>query len=242
MIRRSRPQIPATTRHLHDVADMSFFDIFRDNYPPLVEQASAQIQQMVETGRTMFAAATAYLLENEILNEDLKQLDHTINEGEQKLRRAVLEHLMMRPERDLVFSLKLISIVHEAERIGDLSKSLAKMADLAHSPRLGPNVAPLRAIRDHVFDIFNMIHEGFFKGNPEEARNIMTAHDAIKQEAAQYIQHIANEPSITPNEAVVYAMSARMLSRVSSHLANIASTVVSPLDQMHRPPTAPEAP
>ncbi|MEZ4700632.1 MAG: PhoU domain-containing protein [Rhodothermales bacterium] len=207
-----------------------------------MEQARAEVQTMVETGRTMFAAATAYLLENEILSEDLKRLDTQINEGEQKMRRAVLEHLTMRPERDLVFSLKLISIVHEAERIGDLSKSLAKMADLAHKPRLGPLVSPLRSIRDDVLGLFNMIHEGFFKGNPEEARNIMTAHESLKLQAAQYITEVANQASITPNEAVVYAMSARMLSRVSSHLANIASTVVSPLDQMHRAPAAPEAP
>lgn len=221
---------------------MSFFDIFRDNYPPLVEQARAEVQRMVETGRTMFAAATGYLLENEILDEDLKQLDSLINNGEQKMRRVVLEHLTMRPERDLVFSLKLISIVHEAERIGDLSKSLAKMADLAHKPRLGPLVGPLREIRDHVLEMFTMIHEGFFKGNPDEARNIMALHETLKQLTAQYITEVANHGSITPNEAVVYAMSARMLSRVSSHLANIASTVVSPLDQMHRSPAAPEAP
>jgi phosphate uptake regulator len=87
-----------------------------------------------------------------------------------------------------------------------------------------------------------MIHEGFYKGNADEARNIMTTHEQLKQEAAQYIQDIANQTKITPNEAVVYAMSARMLSRVSSHLANIASTVVAPLDQINRPPSAPEAP
>jgi len=35
----------------------------------------------------------------------------------------------------------------------------------------------------------------------------------------------------------VYAMSARLMSRVSSHLSNIASAVASPFDQIRRAPT-----
>ena len=72
---------------------MSFFDIFRDNYPPLVEQARAEVQKMVETGRTMFAAATATLLDNEALTMNLGAQDEIINGHERTIRRAVLQHV-----------------------------------------------------------------------------------------------------------------------------------------------------
>ena len=102
---------------------MGFFAFFREEQPPLIDQAFCDVQSMLQNGHEMFAAATAFLLDNEILEVDLKALDNKINHCEQSLRRAVLEHLTIDPNRELIFSLKLISIVHEAERIGDLAKS-----------------------------------------------------------------------------------------------------------------------
>ena len=90
------------------------------------------------------AASTACVLDNEILDIDLSALDEQINQGEMSLRRSVLEHLTIDPKRELVFSLKLLSIVHEAERIGDLTKSLEKTGRLAKKPRMGKRVKPLR--------------------------------------------------------------------------------------------------
>ena len=219
---------------------MGFFDLLRGNYPPLVAKASEEIQHMVFLGRDMFASATAHLLENEILEDDLSLLDQDINRGEQRIRRAVFEHLSIHPEQDLIFSLKLVSIVHEAERIGDLSKSIAKVASMATKPRLGPNVQPLRVFRDRVLVLFERLEGGFFKGNPEEAEEIMQTHKVLKGEVADYIQDLSKDESITGNEGIVYALSARMLNRVSAHIANIASTVVSPLDQIRRTAAWPE--
>ena len=219
---------------------MGFFDLLRDDYPPLVAQATDEIQEMVYLGRDMFASAAAHLLENEVLEDDLSELDKRINRGEQRIRRTVFEHLSIHPEKDLIFSLKLISIVHEAERIGDLAKSLAKVAAMAKRPRLGPKVKPLREFRDHVLDLFQKLEKGFFKGEAEEAEYIMETHKALKKKVAEYITDLANDDDLTGNEGVVYALSARMLNRVSAHIANIASTVVSPLDQIRRSAAWPE--
>lgn len=219
---------------------MGFFDLLKGDYPPLVAQATDEIQEMVYLGRDMFAAAAAHLLENEVLEDDLSELDQHINRGEQRIRRAVFEHLSIHPEKDLIFSLKLISIVHEAERIGDLSKSLAKVASMAKKPRLSDKVKPLRTFRDQVLSLFTQLEDGFFKGQPEEAEKIMQTHKNLKEEVAVYIMDLANDENITGNEGVVYALSARMLNRVSAHIANIASTVVSPLDQIRRTAAWPE--
>ncbi len=219
---------------------MGLFDLLRSGYPPLVAQATEEIQAMVFLGRDMFASAAAHLLENEILEDDLSELDQNINLGEQRIRRAVFEHLSIHPEQDLIFSLKLVSIVHEAERIGDLAKSLAKVASMAKGPRLGDRVMPLREFRDQVLLLFDRLEEGFFRGSIEEAEEIMATHKYLKDEVALYIQDLADDNEITGNEGVVYALSARMLNRVSAHIANIASTVVSPLDQIRRTAAWPE--
>lgn len=221
---------------------MGFLDnLFRENnFPPLVSEAADEIHLMVQTGRDMFASATAHLLENEVLEDDLSAMDEIINNGEQRIRRVVFEHLTLHPEQDLIFCLKLVSIVNEAERIGDLAKSIAKVSKLAASPRMGALAKPLRDFRDEIMHMFVRIEEGFFRGNAEEANQIMQTHEELKKKVAIYIIDLSKVENLTGNEGVVYALSARMLNRVSAHLANMASTVVSPIDQIRRTAAWPE--
>lgn len=216
---------------------MAFFDFFRDNQPPLVAEAFEDVRSMLKVGQEMFAAATAHLLDNEILDVDLKELDETINVREQDLRRSVLEHLTIDPGRELIFSLKLVSIVHEAERIGDLAKSISKVTDLAEGQRMGPHVEPLREQRDAVMRMFERAREGFVEADESIARELMQEHERQKDVTTSYLKDLASSDDLSSNEAVVYALAARMMNRVSSHLSNIASTVVSPFDQLRRSPT-----
>lgn len=215
---------------------MGFFDLFRQDHAPLVERGFTDIRNMLRTGQEMFSAATATLLDNAVLDVDLKQLDQTINEGEQNLRRAVLEHLTIEPDRELLFSLKLLSIVHEAERIGDLAKTLARTATLARQPRVGPTAATLRALRDRVDTLFEEAVRVFVEADEEAARRLLQAHEQIKDDVGAVIADLAGRDDITVNEGVVYALSARMIGRVSSHLSNIASAVASPFDRILRNP------
>ena len=215
--------------------------IFRENnIPPLVSEASDEIHSMVQTGKNMFASATGYLLDNEVLEDDLSAMDMGINNGEQHIRRVVFEHLSLHPEQDLIFCLKLISIVNEAERIGDLAKSIAKVGHLAKKPRMGKWVMPLREFRNAILQMFLRLEEGFFRGNEDEAHQIMLTHQDLKGQVATYIIALAEDNDLSGNEGVVFSLSARMLNRVSAHIANMASTVVSPIDQIRRTAAWPE--
>lgn len=213
---------------------MGFLDFFTGDQPAFVKQASDDVQAMLTNGRDMFAAAAAHLLDNEILDVDLAALDGDINACEQTVRRDVLHHLRVEPKHELVLCLTLISIVQEAERIGDLAKKLGWTARLAHKPRLGPLVEPLRLARSRILQMFDQTRHGFVEGDAAVAKQLMDAQPQIKADLAHYLQRLADNPAVTPNEAVVYTLGARTMSRVSSHLANIASTVTAPFDQIRR--------
>ncbi len=200
--------------------------------PPLVNQAFEDISAMLKTGGQMLAAATGHLLDNEILEVDLEELDNSINRGEINLRRVILEHLSINPKKDLVFSLKLLSIVQEAERIGDLAKSMAELATLAAGPRMGFHVDELRNQRDDVIRMLNRTHAAFVNDDEEEARRLMREQEALKARLLGYLRQLCRDQTLATNEAIVLAMTSRMLSRVGSHLANIASTVASPFDHI----------
>lgn len=216
---------------------MGFFQFFKAEQPPLVEQAFDDVKTMLAHGQVMFAAGSAHLLDNEILDVDLAALDVAINEREQDLRRVLLEHLTVDPNHELILSLKLISIVQEAERIGDLAKSLSRTALLAHKPRLGPQVEPLRDLRDQLLTMFGWTHDSFVQGDEAGARRVMKQHERTKKALAAYLECLSNSEHVTANEALVYALGARKMSRVSSHLANIASTVALPFDRIRSSPT-----
>ena len=216
---------------------MGFFDLFKGEQPALVDHAFENIQAMLSNGHEMFIAATAFVLDNEPLHADLHVLDREINEKEQDLRRALLEHLTINPQREMIFSLKLISVVHEAERIGDLAKSLEKAGSLAKKPRMGDIAARQRELRDQILSMFDHAREGFVEGDLSAARTLMSMHEQMKDDVTDHLQLLADREDLTPNEAIVYALSARLMSRVSSHLSNIASAVVSPFDHIRRAPT-----
>lgn len=214
---------------------MSLFSFFTGKQPPLITDALQEVDAMLETSGEMLEAALACLLDNEALEVDLSERDEVVNESEQEVRRLVLEHLAIDPERERIQSLILISAVQEAERIGDLAKSLAAAASLADAPRLSRHAEPLRQLRDRLFRLLAETRQGFGKADAQAAHRVMKEHDDVKSFVADYLETIAHADDVTPNEAVVYAISARMMSRISSHLSNIVSSTLVPFDQIRRP-------
>ena len=216
---------------------MSFLSFLTGARPPLVDRALNELGAMLDTADAMFAAATNCLLDNEDLHLDLSAQDEKVNEGEMTVRRAVLEHMVSDPKVETSFSLLLVSIVQDAERCGDLAKSIAKVSDLATAPRMGRHVEALRPIRDRVQATFPRVRRSFIVGDARVGREVMEQHDRTKADVAAFLQELASADDVTPNEAVVLAVGGRMIGRTSSHLSNIISAVAMPFDQVRNSPT-----
>jgi phosphate uptake regulator len=192
---------------------------------------------MLDTSAEMFAAASACLLDNEPLRVDLSALDDEVNAREEAVRRAVLEHVVAAPKEETSFSLLLVSVVQDAERCGDLAKTLAKVSELAEAPRMGPHVERLAALRDRVAAAFPKARTAFLKGDSQLAREVMDGHARTKGDVADLIRAVTSDRDLSPNAAAVLAMSARIVGRVSSHLSNIVSAVALSFDQIRNAPT-----
>ncbi len=221
---------------------MALWPLFRKRTPPLLQKSIEDMRQMLETADRMFRASCAYLLDRVELHLDLRALDEVINEREQGIRSAILQHISVDPYSDTAFSLTLLSVVQDAERIGDLAKSLAKAGALAVEPLSSSHAEMLKSIRDEVAGLFEATSRAFVTGDVERARSVMERNDRIKMQTTDFIHSLAHEEHVTINEAVILAMAARMIGRVGSHLSNIASTIAMPFDQVRRSPTWPVAP
>ena len=187
---------------------------------------------MIVESRRMFVASTGKLLDNEILDFDLSTADDRINDREQSIRRMVLEHITIDPEHEMVFGLILLSVVQDAERLGDIAKTIAEVAALAERQRMGPEVDELRAMRDEVLVMYDDTAKGFLDGSVEMTSRVMEANRIHKPHREAFIRKMAKDGTIGENMAVVLSMGARLIGRTASHLSNIASGVAAPFDQL----------
>ena len=214
---------------------MKLFNFLTDTKPPLITQSVNDLVAMVDRAGQMFALATGHLLDNDALVVDLHEMDEDVNTRERLIRKAVLEHVAVNPQLELSFSLLMVSIVQDAERMGDLSKSLARAASLADAPRMGGHVGTLSEIRDRVQALFPLVHAAFVAGDHEGAHRVMDTHEDVKAAVGQFLERLSRADDVSANEALVLGIGARMIGRVSSHLSNIISAVALPFDQVRGP-------
>lgn len=214
----------------------------REDYTPqyvnssLLRQCLSDMHTMLCTAEEMFEAATTCLLDNEPLEMDLRARDQEINEGENRIRRSVLEHMVMSPKQDLVFSLVLVSVVQDVERVGDLAKSLARTSQLATGYRMGPHVQTLRDLRDRVRAMFPLTRDGFLDSDEAAAKQVMETHDQVKKDVTNFLVGLAESEEDSVNQAVVLTLAAQLMGRVSGHLSNLLSAIVMPYDQLRNAP------
>ena len=211
---------------------MLFNRIFGSDQPStLVEAAFEDVSRMLQQSAKMLDHSLATLLDNKILEVDLEHMDDVVDEGERMVRRTILEHLSINPKQDLVASLILVSMVQDAERIGDFSRGLAEVSSLAKSPRQGSFNDELRALADRLKPLFELCEKAFREDDSEKAKQVVSTHTELKQAFVDYTARVADS-DLPADMAIVYASAARMLRRISAHLSNIASTVSQPYDRI----------
>jgi len=215
---------------------MLFFDRFRLSRPVPIQQSFDDMRLMLSVARQMFVEVTAALFENEILEMDLRAEDEIINRKEQEIRRAIHGHLANHPQDELELSLVLLCIIQDAERLGDMTKSLADALALSRQMRMGPTIAPLRHLRDRIYRMYVMTESSFAEKNEAHARQVMEDHLGVKADLAAYLKTLSNTPDVENNEIVVLTLATRLLSRTSSHLSNISSSVALPFEQLRCSP------
>ena len=197
----------------------------------LVQQAFGDVSTMLRQSGKMFDLAAEALLENRPLERDLDALDDVVDESERRVRRLVLEHLSLSPGQDLVASLILASIVQDAERVGDFARGLGELLPLAGSRREGRFADELRAAVAKLRPLFELTETAFRNGDRDSAEQVVSCHRELKATLQSYTVSVA-ESDLGADMAVVYSGAARILRRISAHLANLCSSVMQPYDRI----------
>jgi phosphate transport system protein len=197
----------------------------------LVDEAFAEVSGMLKQSATMLDHSLEVLLDNKPITIDLEELDDMVDEAERRVRRTILQHLAVNPRQDLVASLILVSMVQDAERIGDFARGLVELMKMARGPRTGPFADELRGFAARLRPLFEQTERAFRKADAVGARRVIRTHKALRDELKAYRTRVA-ESDLTADMAVVYSGAAQILRRVGAHLSNICSTVVQPYDRI----------
>ena len=211
------------------------FELFRkDN---LLKQAYDRSLEMLREDREMFVAAMRSLREHDDarIEVDIYAKDQLINAYEREVRRKVFTHLTVAQGDNIHAGLTLVSIVIDIERIGDITKNIVSLA-LQHPGKLvcGGFEADIRTIETTVRTMFALLIEALPAADVAKAKEVMGEHWWIARRTDEIINTLVSkgDPELPCTEAVTTAMYARYLKRISAHLMNVASSIVSPFDRI----------
>jgi phosphate uptake regulator len=201
---------------------------------PLKEMYQDLIR-MLEAGEWMFGKCWDSALQGSVqpdVKDAVYKRDIEVNRAERAIRRRIVEHLVLAPGQDIPACLILMSVVKDAERIGDYCKNTLEAAEMEAEP----------VTSCEFFDSFKMIYDetGNLFGKTRRAlaeADVTLGHEVIDEErnvvalCDTLVERLASS-ELPARKAVPWALLARYLKRVSAHLGNLASSLVMPLHKL----------
>ena len=100
-------------------------------------QVLEEFKKMLDDTEKMFDSVCRRLIYNEKepgLGDKIYAIDKNVNKLQRDIRKRVVEHLSIQPSVDVSTSLLLMSVVKDAERLGDYSKNLLEVTRYLEKP------------------------------------------------------------------------------------------------------------
>lgn len=207
-----------------------FFKIWKTS--SLLAEATDETNKMLDMTKDMYEFSLRVLLDNEKEVSDIYKLDQELNQMQISVRRKVLEHLAINSRQDTTSALVLVTIIVDIERIGDYAKNLIELAHMYPERMCGLYCDRIRKFEIEITKIFVNTIKAFKEADEVFAGQAMADHAKLAPEIEKLIEDILNDKTLAGREAVIYALLARFLKRVSAHLKNVASSVVNPFHRL----------
>lgn len=200
-----------------------------------LEQSVSDFSHMLENAQKMFQLVCRKLIYNENvenLSETIRILDKEINELEKKIRKRIVEHLVLQPSVDVSACLVLMSVVKDAERLGDYCKNLCEIIAFLNKPLDQKKYKELFGMVDvELAEFFKETKKAFVESDQNIAKLTWDHKARISKRCEDVIQYLVNS-DLPAKEAVCLTLIARHFKRLSSHLVNIATSVILPVDEL----------
>ena len=210
---------------------MAFFEWLKQSGPAGLESMGHKFEQMLEDGRHVFDLAANGLLaggDPEVFREDLFSTDRRINRTEIEIRRQLVVHGSVTGAQHLPELLVMMSLVKDAERIGDYAKNLYDLA--AQGDLLPASEKPaLIEAKDEISRLLvrgrNIYSENNQPGAVEFLKDAGELEDRCDASVARLLK-------VGGENMAAAVLTYRYFKRVASHASNIVTSLVVSVDQL----------
>lgn len=200
-----------------------------------LSQVLGEFREMLSDAKEMFGSVCKKLILNENipdLEQKIYDVDKRINDLQKDIRKRIVEHLTLRPSVDVSACLLLMSVVKDAERLGDYCKNLLGTISLLEEPLDENKYHKLFNNMDkEIYELFEQTISAFIESDTNKAAEAWSYENRIVKRCDRIIESTAKS-NFSVNEAVCFTLIARYFKRLAAHLANIATSVILPINEL----------
>lgn len=204
----------------------------------LVREARRRAVAMLRTTHEMFQTVIKAVHEGPGVGHRRRvaDIDKEINREQREVRRMVFEHLAVSSTRDLLEGLRLVTVVIDIERLGDLSKNIEELFEMMpHGLDFGEDEDVFQEIQQLALEVYKKAMAAFEHGDEEAARDAIAGYDGVARRCEEHLREVMTATSETDcvrRADLGLVLLLRYIKRTCGHLKNIASAVVNPFDRI----------
>jgi phosphate uptake regulator len=210
--------------------------IFSDSHP--LKTAGEQFEEMLSLVRGMIRTASKAYWGSHLTPAERKQLydtDIKVNQLQRRIRQQVILHLSGPTTADVSHGLMLMSLVKDAERLGDYAKDLTEVHETsgmsAGDLPQGELHTELKRISEEIDDLSAQVPEVYKQGDRAHAQQLARDGKRVSRACDQLLKQIAAS-DVNAGLALDLALAARYYKRIAGHLLNLLSSVLVPLHKL----------
>jgi len=197
----------------------------------------SQFAEMLQAGRWMFNTAAGVVAKTTVADEVRDELfarDRSINRLERSIRERIVVHLVTDHDQDVGICLILMSVVKDAERIGDYCKNIFQIGEMFQGEySRAEYTRPLADMTEQIDGLFPMVSEAFADAIKDQSKRAVSDSVVIRKQCDMLLgQLLAPGGTTPPDEAAALALRVRFLKRIAAHLGNIATSVNNPVPML----------
>jgi len=198
----------------------------------IIDKMGIEFMTMLKTGRDMFVSATDLLYlggDDKEVYEKIYPQDKELNKLECKIRSEVVTHISASGADNLATMLIFMSVVKDAERIGDYIKNTYEVAVKVKDFKQGKYGKQTLDIRNEIVSKFGNVMAVFSDSDEKAAIECVKKISKMQKQCDGIIDELLT--SKTENSAA-YALVVRYFKRILAHLSNIVTAVIMPVNKL----------
>ena len=197
-----------------------------------LEDITRKFEQMLEDGRHVFDAAANGLLggtDPEVIRQDLFATDKRINATEMAIRRQLVVHGSVHGSLNLPELLVMMSLVKDAERIGDYAKNIFDLSVQGARFWNEEERQRLVAMKDQISKLLVRARNIYEEQDEAAAVKFLQDADGMEDTCDDGVRRLLK---VEDRNTAAAVLCWRYFKRVISHVANIVTSLVMPVDKL----------